>query len=37
MPYIRPTYQEMKAVHRALKETGLKTVICQTTSGYISP
>ncbi len=33
----RPTYSEMKAVYQILKETGLKTVICQTTFGHIGP
>ena len=33
----RPTYSEMKTVHQILKETGLKTVICQTTFGHIGP
>ncbi len=32
-----PTYQEMKRVHEILKDTGLKTVICQTPRGYIGP
>ncbi len=31
----RPTYVEMKQVHEILKDIGLKTVICQTTFGYI--
>lgn len=32
-----PTYNEMKIVHQILKETGLKTVVCQTIFGHIGP
>ncbi|RLI75306.1 radical SAM protein [Archaeoglobales archaeon] len=33
----RPSYDEMFKVWKVLKEVGLKTVICQTRYGYISP
>jgi pyruvate formate lyase activating enzyme len=33
----RPTYQEMRLVHNILKAAKLKTVICQTTGGFIGP
>jgi len=33
----RPTFSEMKNLYQILKEIGLKTVICQTTFGYIGP
>jgi pyruvate formate lyase activating enzyme len=33
----RPSYEEMVQVYRALKNVGLKTVICQTALGYIGP
>ncbi len=33
----RPSYEEMLKVWKALKDIGLKTVICQTSRGYIGP
>jgi len=33
----RPTYEEMFEVWKTLRDCGLKTVICQTTYGYINP
>ncbi|MDI6806764.1 MAG: radical SAM protein, partial [Candidatus Aenigmarchaeota archaeon] len=33
----RPSYWEMVEVQRVLKETGLKTVTCQTERGHIGP
>jgi pyruvate formate lyase activating enzyme len=33
----RPSYDEMVEVHNVLKDTGLKTVICQTARGHIGP
>jgi len=33
----RPSYKEVMEVYKALKNVGLKTVICQTTHGYIGP
>ena len=33
----RPSHGEMVAVHKLLKDTGLKTVICQTDRGHIGP
>jgi pyruvate formate lyase activating enzyme len=32
-----PSDQEMEGIHRILKGVGLKTVICQSTKGYIGP
>ena len=34
---VKPTYDEMMAVHQLLKGDGLKTVICQTERGLIGP
>jgi len=34
---VRPSYKEMMEVWKALKDLGLKTVICQTVRGYIGP
>lgn len=34
---LKPSYQEMKRVYEILKNSGLKTVICQTTYGHIGP
>ena len=34
---VRPSYEEMLKVWKALKDLGLKTVICQTVRGYIGP
>ncbi len=33
----RPSFEEMFEVWKALKEVGLKNVICQTSVGYINP
>ncbi len=33
----RPSYREMREVWKILKDVGLKTVICQTEYGYITP
>ena len=33
----RPSYEEMVKVWRILRDTGLKTVICQTVRGHIGP
>ena len=33
----RPSYEEMLQVHRALRDVGLKTVICQVPRGHIGP
>jgi pyruvate formate lyase activating enzyme len=33
----RPSYGEMVEVHNVLKDSGLKTVICQTDRGHIGP
>jgi pyruvate formate lyase activating enzyme len=32
---IRPSYEEMKNVKNALEDSGLKKVICQTSTGYL--
>jgi pyruvate formate lyase activating enzyme len=34
---IKPSYEEMVAVHRVLSGKGLKTVTCQTEHGHIGP
>lgn len=33
----RPSYREMEVVYHALKDQGLKVVICQTYRGYLGP
>lgn len=33
----RPAYEEMVEIYNVLKNTGLKTVVCQTTHGHIGP
>jgi len=33
----RPSYQEMMEVHDLLRGTGLRTVLCQTSTGHIGP
>jgi len=34
---VRPTFEEMRSVHRLLKGLGLKSVVCQTERGRIGP
>jgi pyruvate formate lyase activating enzyme len=34
---LKPTYQEMVQVYKALKEVGLETAICQSVYGHIGP
>jgi pyruvate formate lyase activating enzyme len=34
---VKPSYEEMGEVHKVLRGTGLKTVICQTERGHIGP
>ena len=33
----KPSYDEIVEVHNVLKDTGLKTVICQADRGHIGP
>jgi pyruvate formate lyase activating enzyme len=33
----KPSWKMMREVHDILKSTGLKTVVCQTSMGYIAP
>jgi pyruvate formate lyase activating enzyme len=34
---VRPTFNEMRSVHRLLSGLGLKSVVCQTERGRIGP
>ncbi|NYT01849.1 MAG: radical SAM protein, partial [Methanosarcinales archaeon] len=37
MDLVRPSFGEMLQVHRVLRNSGLESVICQTSRGRIGP